>query len=113
MVLQDYNEVTQAGSKSFSNPKDRPHSGGPSGRRGTVLKTSSISLLVHNWIARAICLESMLSLLSFVWALKLLPIHELEHVWRVKGHITHSLTLVKLGYVFQLSPNSITLNAHI
>ncbi len=43
MVLQDYNEVTQAGSKSFSNSKDRPHSSGPSGRRGTVIKTSSIS----------------------------------------------------------------------
>ena len=43
MVLQDYNEVTQAGSKS-ANSKDRPHSSGPSGRRGTVIhKTSSIS----------------------------------------------------------------------
>lgn len=50
MVLQDYNEVTQAGSKSFSNAKDRPHSGGPSGRRGTVIKTSSISSHFHAWV---------------------------------------------------------------
>lgn len=50
MVYQDYNEVTQAGAAKAlstkplsSSSKDRPHSSGPSGRRGTVIKASSIS----------------------------------------------------------------------
>ena len=48
VVLHDFNEVTQEGSKSFSgsfssSSKDRPHSSGPSGRRATIAKATSIS----------------------------------------------------------------------
>ena len=41
MVYKDFNEMTRKGSNTYSSPKERPHSGGPSSRRGVMGRASS------------------------------------------------------------------------